>query len=234
MAKLSNSEIDLLQTYQDRIAASFQEDGLCLDTEQSLLRWTTVVRTKYPNAYITPALDPSRVTLAPPWSFGLFLSDHGHLVAYTAARSLITDGFPKEIATMRFWCEKAPETYGELDCMVVPRDLPRIAGKVAHEGALWVDPNYRRRGIAARLSRFVRAAAARRWMLDWITGIARPEVAGPGIPQKSYGYDHMVPLVDGYIPLGNNERDVLYLCYMSISELLAQVRNELALQYAAQ
>ena len=233
MAKLSNSDIDLLQTYQDRIATSFQEDGLCLDTEPSLLRWTTVIRTKYPSAHITPALDPSWVNLAPPWSFGLFLSDRGHLVAYTAARLLITDEFPREIATMRFWYDKAPEEYDDLDCVVAPRDLPRIAGKVAHEGALWVDPNYRRRGIAARLSRFVRVAAAKRWMLDWITGIARHEVVEPGIPRKSYGYNNIVPLVDGYIPLVK-EQVALYLCYMSLSELLAQVRSELALQYAAQ
>jgi GNAT superfamily N-acetyltransferase len=73
-------------------------------------------------------------------------------------------------------------------CLVTAEEARTIRGKVAYSGAAWVRPDYRNRGLAQLLPRFIKAYGSARWELDWIFGMMAKDVHVRGFASR-FGYD---------------------------------------------
>jgi GNAT superfamily N-acetyltransferase len=58
-------------------------------------------------------------------------------------------------------------------CIITAEAAKTVTGIVQCNGATWIRPDYRRRGISALLPRICRAYAPSRWPIDWVIAIIK-------------------------------------------------------------
>src|SRR6185437_6265402 len=152
-------------------------------------------------AAVNPTFNPAVNRLNPHNSFWLDVREGSHTVATMAARLFLTDDYVGLKRSMRLWRDEPAPALGEL-ALTVPAGMPLIAGRVGHEGGLWVHPEQRKRGLSVILPHLIRA------------------IGECSIAKWAYGMPHQEPLFDGHFPItGATER--LFIAYMSRQELVA-------------
>jgi len=97
-------------------------------------------------------------------------------------------------------------------CIVTSEIARQISGWVFNGGALWIRPDFRRKGFPSVIGRLGRAYSAARWPLDWATCYVNAKLFARGGVAESYGYPH----VDRSIffpgsPIGELETVLLYM-----------------------
>jgi hypothetical protein len=138
----------------------------------------------------------------------------------------VTDDYVDLLRTQRLWYASGPR---RLVDVVVPADMPQIAGRVGHHGGLWIRTDWRKHGLSGILTKLVRCASLRRFAPDWHCGSVFAAIAEKGLPTSlvtGYGYPHMVLAIDGWFPLTNKPERV-YLPWISRDEMLDQLGVEL-------
>lgn len=155
-----------------------------------------------------PTFDPAQRT-PEPGAWWLEIATAAGEVVATIAATVIEGDLVELIESGRLWYDPAR----------LPADWPRlgrvfplqraVAGRLQHDGAGWVHPDYRRGRLAFVMQTLVRAATVRDASIDWVTGVCFPPVVQARVPERCYGYpDAGIELVlRGYFPgTGRDER----------------------------
>jgi hypothetical protein len=215
-------ETDALQSFVEFGLSWLQERNYALTLDVDMARWCEVMRTTARSSFINPAFDPRHSRLSPANSFWLDVRFGSSTIATSAARLLLTDDYFELQRSMRLWYENPPH-HSRL--AITAPNVPAISGRVGHEGGLWVDPGFRKRGLSVILPHLNRALCFREWSVAWQTGITSRGIGESGLAERAYGFPHVVPCFEGFLPVtGNVER--LYATYMSAEELVAALSPE--------
>lgn len=208
-------EVAIREFCEDAVAA-FCGEGLSVDVVTDHRVWYKENRQAVPTQ-VTPSFNPDNVYIQESDFLGALMRCGGQLVARSAIRLVKTDDLVRdELVSMRIW-QNRPCPRETLECLVSADELPSIGGRVCHEGCTWVSPSQRRRGIAARLVRLMRALALARWKPSWVFGFLQPEIRDAGVAEKTYGYPRLRLLLQGYVPVVRRDA-TLYLSYMTSVE----------------
>lgn len=172
-----------------------------------------------------PEFDPSLHDLHEDNSLWLEVCDeHGIVVATSAARLIETQDFIELARSYRLWYGDKIRFVEQLK-IVVASDVPIPAGRIVLDGAMWVHPDQRRRGISWILSMYLKAATFSFWNPDWYFGLAYPGITRSRLPLYSYGFPRLDPFIAAYRLPGCPSHD-LSLASMSRAEYLRLVELE--------
>jgi hypothetical protein len=211
-------ETDTIESFIEFSFSWLQERNYALSVDVDMARWAEVTRTTAGASFINPAFDPRHSRLTPANSFWLEVRVGSSTIATSAARLFVTDDYLELQRSMRLWYEHPP-------LAMLGANVPPISGRVGHEGGLWVDRQFRKRGLSVILPHLNRALCFRQWSVEWQTGITLRGIGESGLAERAYGFPHVVSCFDGYLPVtGKPER--LYLTYMTDKELIAGLGGE--------
>ena len=221
--KTQRRETDAVQSFIEFGLSWLHERNYSLSVQVDMARWSEVMRTTARASFINPAFDPCHSRLSPANSFWLEVRVGSSTIATSAARLFVTDDYLDLKRSMRLWYENPPPHHPPLEIDALA--LPPISGRVGHEGGLWVDQQFRKRGLSVILPHLNRALCFREWSVEWQTGITMRGIGESGLAERAYGFPHVVPCFEGYLPVtGKTER--LYMTYMTDLELIAGLRCE--------
>jgi hypothetical protein len=196
-----------------------QQRRYTLSIDVDMAAWARVMTAAVSAAAVNPTFNPQANALTPRNSFWMDVRMGSHTVATMAARLFVTDDYLALKRSMRLWQDAPPKEHGEL-ALTLPPDMPHIAGRVAHEGGLWVHPEQRKRGLSVMLPHLIRALCIRQWNVDWQTGVTRRAIGECGIAKWAYGMPRVEPVFEGWFPVtGANDR--LFIAYMARDEIIA-------------
>jgi hypothetical protein len=212
----ARSEAELVQDFIDFGLAWLAERNYTLTVDVDMMAWARLLSDVPANPLVNPTFDPRMCQLSPENSFWLDVRVGSQTVATSAARLFVTDDYLSLKKTMKLWYDN-PGT--EL-AVSAPRDLPKISGRVGHEGGLWVHPTHRKRGLSAMLPHLNRALCLREWNIAWQTGATNRGITASGLPERAYGFPHVVPCFEGFFPVVQRQ-ERLYITYMNRDELIA-------------
>jgi hypothetical protein len=198
--------------------------GLNLAIEADVAGWAAHMRTAPATKGVNPTFDPHCSRVDARNSFWVNVRDGDGTVACGAGRLFETGDYLELKRSLRLWFDREPLPYqGRLE-LIVPEGTPFIAGRVGHEGGLWVHPAHRKRGLSMLVPRLVRAICLGRFAVEWQCGVNFDDLTRSGLPTGAYGFPHCVPCLDTFFPpTGRNER--MHMVYMSRAELLAVQRE---------
>ena len=91
-----------------------------------------------------------------------------------------------------------------------------VHGNVGHDGNLFVNPLYRKMGIADQVSLMARMAMSERWDVDFTIGLVLKNLAEAGFPLKVYKFHHTMACTSSC--LFQNLQEEVHLCYSSNDE----------------
>ncbi|HUA52751.1 MAG TPA: hypothetical protein VMB81_11335 [Candidatus Sulfotelmatobacter sp.] len=224
---LSIDEQKIVQSCFDATVAALHAIGLEATFSTAMADWASMMRNAPRIMLVNPTFDPAHNDLTPDNAFWIKLSQiaDGRSVACIANRLFVTDDYVDLLRTQRVWYSRGPRRMVDL---VVPADMPRIAGRVGHHAGLWVRPDWRKHGLSGYMTRLARCASLRRFDVDWHCGLVFAAIAEKGLPTEmvaGYGYPRMVLAIDGWQPL-TDEPDRLYLPWISRAEMLAHLAGE--------
>jgi hypothetical protein len=193
-------------------------DSLVALNEQHRETWTPM----------SPIFDPAESNLRIDSAFWLEASnDAGETVAAHAARLFDwpdTNAY-EEIRSLRVFYEK-PEPHIASGEMVEldGRAVEHIRGRNVYGGALWVRPDYRRRGLTTILPRISRAYAYTRWDSGFHWSFVEPKTHNIGVPRAS-GPFHVEEAAKVILRLNFRGLFPSFVMWMSTAEMLADAAN---------
>jgi GNAT superfamily N-acetyltransferase len=198
--------------------------GLELAIEPDIAGWAAHMRAAPATKGVNPTFDPRCSRVDRRNSFWVNVLARGETVACGAGRLFETDDYLELKRSLRLWFDREPVPHrGRLE-LIVPDATPFIAGRVGHEGGLWVHPAHRKRGLSMLVPRLVRAICLGRFAVEWQCGVNFDDLTRSGLPTGAYGFPHCVPCLDGFFPpTGRHER--MHMVYMSRAELLSVQRD---------
>lgn len=198
--------------------------ALQLAIEPDVAGWAAHMRQAPATKGVNPTFDPTFSLLGRRNSFWVNIMHEGRTVACGAGRVFETDDYLELKRSLRLWFDREPVPFRDRLELIVPEGRPFIAGRVGHEGGLWVHPAHRKRGLSFLIPRLVRAISLGRFAVEWQCGVNFEDLTKSGLPVSAYGFPHCVPCIDGFFPpTGRPER--MYMVYMSRAELLAIQRE---------
>lgn len=212
-------DFEIVQSFVDFSLAWLEDRGYALAIDTDMSNWTAVTAATSADAFINPTFDPRYGNLSPANSFWLDICAGSRTIATSAARLFATDDFLALMRSQRLWQDRPPPELGTL-AVTAPPGMPLIAGRIGHEGGLWVHPEHRKRGLSVILPHLNRALCQREWDIDWQTGLTRQAIGQSGIATWAYGFPHVEPCFEGYFP-PTRSRERLYLVYLDREELIA-------------
>ncbi len=169
--------------------------------------------------YSNPELDPNLHDLDERNSIWIKIKDDkGDTIATIAARLCYIDSLISLCEHYEFW-------YGEKIRFTTPlnlvydniSDMPY--GSTAYDGAMWVRPDHRGRGLSWVLSRLCRMIAIRKWNPDWIFGFGFEAVTRAQLPRSVYGYPRFGIFATGF-KFPGHPTQTIYLASMTNDEAL--------------
>ncbi|UQI48346.1 hypothetical protein M1P56_30515 [Streptomyces sp. HU2014] len=177
---------------------------------------------------VNPAFDPRHSSLSPDASFWLAARDRdGRIAACIAYRTFRTSDVRELIRTMRIFCEGSCDQHsGTLD-LVLPGEMPRIAGLLGFPGGLWVRADFRGNGLSEHMLRAVRKEALARYPLDWEVAVSFKKITDSPSLRSLYDFEHVVPCFDGFFPL-TRRVERMALQYSSRGHLVRSVTGRRA------
>jgi hypothetical protein len=224
---LSLDEQATVQSCFDATIAALHAVGLEATFSTEMADWATMMRNAPRIMLVNPTFDPEQSDLTPDNAFWIKLSQiaDGRAIACIANRLFVTDDYVDLLRTQRVWYSRGPRRMVDL---VVPPDMPRIAGHVGHHAGLWIHPDWRKHGLSGYMTRLARCASLRQFDVDWHCGLVFAALAEKGLPitdVTGYGYPRMVLAVDGWFPL-TDQPERIDVPWISRAEILAQLAEE--------
>ncbi len=221
---LNDQDFGLLQRTVDAILERIAELRLSYAVETDFR--PLVAYLKANKAYlINPTFDPERSDLSTDAFWLRIFDEDGRTVGSHAQRLFHTDDFVGFFESGRIWY---PDGRYQLGPGQEPWRITRpphfIAGTVAYAGCLFIDPAYRKRGLAVYLPYLSRGLAFRNYDIDFFTCLTLRELAETPIPSQSYGYRHIHPMIDGFLPISGRNEQAVHICYLTREETVEQFR----------
>lgn len=106
---------------------------------------------------------------------------------------------------------------------VCPMMMERIAGPSCYHGEIWLDREYRGKGLSMYLPRLLMAIAFVKWTPNYIFGLIPEKLAYCGIGVE-YGYYHIEP--DGMVlQLPDRPTDDRWLVWMTMDDMHRLLRH---------
>lgn len=167
--------------------------------------------------FSNPELDPNLHDLDEHNSLWIKIKDrNGDTIATIAARLCHIESLIPLCEYYEFW-------YGDKIRFTTPlnlvydnlSDMP--FGGAAYDGAMWVRPDHRGRGLSWILSRLCRLSAIRKWDPDWIFGFGFEAVTRARLPKSVYGYPRFGIFATGFKFPGHPTQSI-YLASMTSDE----------------
>lgn len=173
---------------------------------------------------INQSFNPVHSDIAPE-SFWMRVYDENGITIGSHAQGIYRDADLVElIQSGRLWYRGG---YVHKDGEIPPRMKPLsqpVTGTLAHAGALWINPAWRKRGLSVFLPFLSRAVCLRNTNVDYFTALVFDSLAKHGLARTGYGYTHVEPFFDGWLPPGQCNAS-MYAAYMSDQETIAQMRE---------
>jgi hypothetical protein len=210
---------DVVQDFIDFSLGWLEERRYTLGVSVDMAAWATTMRGAPGMSLVNPTYDPRHSPLSPKNSFWLDVRTGSLTIGMIAGRLFVTDDYLEIKRSLRLWYDPPRPEHGRL-ALNVPPGLPKICGKVAHEGGLWVHPQHRKRGLSTVLPHLVRALCLREWNIDWMTGATTRRIGDSGIASSIYGMLHVESCFEGWFPV-TNRYDRVYIAYMNRNELIS-------------
>lgn len=151
-------------------------------------------------------------------SFWICLSDDSSSpVGTVACRRIEHIRFLEDCRSYRLWYGETIRFANRL-AIIAKADSRLPNGIAAFQGAAWVHPRLRGRGVSWALTRLANLIAAIRWQPDWFYGIAYEGIARSRLPIVSYGFPSIEHFASGFQVPGY-ARQELYLATLTWEEL---------------
>lgn len=202
-----------------RLRADFE--GLVELNSQHRQSWTPM----------SPIFDPRQSNLRIDSAFWLeAYDDDGHTVAAHAARLFdwADTNVVDEIRSLRvFYEDPAPHVAEGEHVDFDGAAVAHIKGRTVYGGALWVRPDYRRRGLTTIMPRISRAYAFTRWDTGYHWSFVEPKTHTFGVPHGS-GPFHVEENMPVTLQLQFRGLFPSYLMWMSTDEMLEDVAEMVA------
>ncbi len=169
--------------------------------------------------YSNPELDPTLHELNSNNSFWIEIKDDvNDTIGTISGRLCEFDCFVSQCRCYEFWYGKKIRFYEPLN--IVYEDSKRIPdGASVYDGAMWVRPDHRNRGLSWALSRLCRLTAIRLWQPDWIFGFGFEAVTRAGLPKSVYGYPRHGVFATGF-KFPGYPAQTIYLATMTAAEAI--------------
>jgi GNAT superfamily N-acetyltransferase len=175
---------------------------------------------------MSPIFDPGQSNLRIDSAFWLeAYDDDGNTVAAHAARlfdwpdTTVVD----EIRSLRvFYDDPAPHIADGESVELDGTAVAHIRGRTVYGGALWVRPDYRRRGLTTIMPRISRAYAFTRWDTQFHWSFVEPKTHTFGVPHAS-GPFHVEDNMPVTLQLQFRGLFPSYLMWMSSEDMLEDV-----------
>lgn len=169
--------------------------------------------------YSNPELDPTLHNLDEKNSFWIVVKDENNeTIGTIAGRLCEIESFLSLCEYYRFW-------YGEKIRFSEPLNIvyagyDRIpTGTAVFDGAMWIRPDHRNRGLSWALSRLCRLTAMRLWKPEWIFGFGFQAVTRAHLPTSVYGYPRHEVFATGF-KFPGYPAQTIHLATMTISEAI--------------
>ncbi len=145
---------------------------------------------------LTPNFDPDKIDISPAngiWMKGVDVS--GDVVFTQAAR--LYDCRDTTLALLHhslqaFYSDPAATAEDGESCVCEAPVTHAITGDVVYHGEIWLQRDYRARGLTASLPRLMLAIILLRWAPDYVFGMTQPGICTKGVSAR-YGYRNMQP-----------------------------------------
>lgn len=192
--------------------------GLQVRLKQDFAEWVDVLNHAPGTTAVSPAFDPDYCDLTD--GFWLELSDGSPWPVGTITAKLVLGDFMQLVASGELWYGHRTEPRHAMPLINVA-SLPRLRGRIAYFGGLWLHPDYRGHGLVSVMPRLVRAMARRKWAADWHCGGVLKPLADRSLPLRYYGYAQMVQVTDqAFFPV-TGKRESWYVPWESPQEWAA-------------
>lgn len=189
----------IIQDYLFAAAELLARDDLRVTTETDMAGWVSIVSSAPRSAGVNPTFNPAMTDHAD--AYWLHVTHGQRTAAVIAARFIECSGYYDFIRAGALWSR---DPSARVDILI---DEPGPAGRLAHTGGLWVDPDYRGIGLSWLMPRFNHCFATLRWDLASITAMVFEGLKKTGIPEKNYGSEISRLMIDGHFePTGRPER----------------------------
>lgn len=213
---LTDEEFGLLQASVDAMMDRLGQLRLGLVVERDFDKLVRFLRAM--SAKVNPTYDPATSDLSRDSFWLRVVDENGDTVASHAQRVFTTPDFLDLVENGTVWYAKG------FHFDHVERPPVHIGGTVAHAGALWVAPVFRKQGLSMFLPFLSRALCLRNYDCDYITAIVLKRLAESVLPTMAYGYPHCLPCARGWFPPEARVEDI-YLCWMSQGEMVERFRR---------
>lgn len=220
---LTDSEFGLLQLSIEVLQQEIAALGLNLFVEKD---FDKLVRTLRANktGVINPTIDPSRHEIGPE-NFWLNVADqNGRTVACIAARLFETGNFTDLVTSGELFDKQGLESFLGGEDVEVIETSRRIDGKINYAAALWVHPNWRKKGLALLLPYLSRSLAIRNFGATHNCAYILRKLALTKLSIDVYGYVHQELSYKGYYPPVSGYEE-MYLSYADVGESLDRLRT---------
>lgn len=182
-----------------QLASQVGRVGLQVRVRHDFAEWVHVLSNAPNTTAVSPAFDPGCCDLSE--GFWLELRDGSEWPVGTITAKLVLGDFMQLVASGELWYGRRTELCHAMPLINVEA-LPRLRGRIAYFGGLWLHPDYRGHGLVSIVPRLVRAMARRKWAADWHCGGVLKPLADRKLPLRYYGYAQMVQVTDqAYFPV---------------------------------
>ena len=212
----------LMQLAIERLTERLAELGLSLVVERDFERLRGFLSSQ--GSFVNPSFDPTLSDLGRDDFWLAALDPTGRVVASSAERVLETDDLGELVATGRLWYGKGFAGHFDVDRVPVLATSRHLHGRISHSGSTFVDPAWRRCGLALYLAHLSRAISFRDSGCVLNTGFVRHSLYVTPVPTSSYGYVHVERILDGYFPPQRGS-ETLYICWIDRPEFLEKIRD---------
>jgi hypothetical protein len=212
----------LMQQAIEGITERLAELGLSLVVERDFERLRGFLSSR--GGFVNPSFDPTRSDLGRDDFWLAALDPSGRIVASSAERVLETGDLGELVATGRLWYREGFAGHFDVDRVPVLATSRHLHGRISHSGSTFVDPMWRRCGLALYLAYLSRAISFRDSACSLNTGFVRHSLYVTPVPTSSYGYVHVEKILDGYFPPQHGS-ETLYVCWIDRPEFLDKIRE---------
>ena len=148
--------------------------------------------------YSNPEFDPTLHELNSHNSIWLEIRDKDdETIGTISGRYCQIESFFSICRSYKFWYGDKIHFSEPLNIVYTHYDRVPI-GNTVYDGAMWVRPDHRNRGLSWALSRLCRLTALRMWTFNWVFGFGFPGVTKARLPTSVYGYPHHEMFATGF------------------------------------
>lgn len=223
MASLDRAQFGLLQQSIEVLQQQIARLGLNLIVERDFDKLVSVL-TQGGVKVLNPTFDPNCNPIGKD-DFWLNVTDEdGCTAACIAARIYETDDFSDLIASGTLFHPRGLKAFvGDREVEILPTQR-LISGVVNYAGGLWVNPAWRKCGLALTLPYLSRSLAVRNLGADFSCGYHLRSLAMSPLPVEVYGYAHQELSYRGYYPPAGGYEE-MHLGYIDLGESLGRIES---------